>query len=82
MNKMPKDTRFIMPRFYLLIGLYFITKKINKESSKVQGMGYSAAQQQMAMGQFTELIDKVHKLQKGKTERKDFPFGTIKITRL
>ncbi|MES2615294.1 MAG: hypothetical protein V4591_07765, partial [Bdellovibrionota bacterium] len=81
MNKMPKDNHFVIPRLYMLIFIKFISKRMGKEMGKAPA-GVSQSQQQMAMGQFTSIIDGVVKLQPGKTERKDFPFGVLKVTRL
>ena len=81
MNRMPQDNHFVIPRLYMLIFIKFINKKMNKEMGKVPA-GISQGQQQMAMGQFTSLIDGVVKLEPGKTEKKDFPFGVLKVTRL
>lgn len=81
MNKMPNDNHFIIPRLYMLIFIKFISKRMGKEMGKVP-KGVSQNQQQMAMGQFTSLIDSVVKLQPGKTEKRDFPFGVLKVTRL
>lgn len=81
MNKMPGDKHFVIPRFYMLIFIKFISKRMGKEMGKVP-KGMSASQQQMAVGQFTSIIDSVVKLPPGKTEKKDFPFGVLKVTRL
>jgi hypothetical protein len=81
MNRMPQDNHFVIPRMYMLVFVKFMTSKMNKEMGK--GMGnVSQGQQQMAMGQFQSLIDSVVNLQKGRTEKKDFPFGVLKVTRL
>ena len=81
MNKMPKDTHFVIPRFYMLIAIKFISKRMGKEMGKVPA-GVSQNQQQLAVGQFTSLIDGIVKLPQGKTEKKDFPFGVLRVTRL
>jgi hypothetical protein len=83
MNKIPKSVHFIVPRFYLTIFIYFIRKKIAKEMGGSQkSIKMTAAQQNMAMGQFSEIIDGIEKLKSGQIERRNFPFGTIKVTRL
>jgi hypothetical protein len=82
MNKMPKDNHFVVPRFYLLIFIKFLSKRMGKEMGGKKPAGVSQNQQQMAMGQFTAIIDSVVKLAPGKTEKKDFPFGVLKVTRL
>jgi hypothetical protein len=56
-------------------------KGLPKQAAGMGG-GFSKAQQDMAMGQFTGLIDNVLKLQAGQTEKKDFPFGVLKVKRL
>lgn len=81
MNKMPTDNHFIIPRIYMLIFIKFITKRMGKEMGNTP-TGISQSQQQMAFGQFNSLIDSVVKLPPGKTEKKDFPFGVLKVTRL
>lgn len=81
MNKIPQDKHFLIPRFYMLILIKFISKKMNKEKNKM-APGISQSQQDMAYGQFTAIIDSVQKLSKGRMEKKDFPFGVLKITRL
>jgi len=81
MNKMPKDNHFVIPRLYMLIFIKFISKRMGKEMGKAP-VGVSQNQQQMAMGQFSSIIDSVVKLPPGKTEKKDFPFGVLKVTRL
>jgi hypothetical protein len=81
MNKMPADKHFLIPRFYMLIFIKFISKRMGKDANKVPA-GFSQNQQQMAVNQFSSIIDSVVKLPQGKTEKKDFPFGMIKITRL
>ncbi len=82
MNKMPKDNHFVIPRFYMLIFIKFISKRMGKEANKGPAGGISQNQQQMAMGQFTSLIDGIVNLPQGKVEKKDFPFGVLKVTRL
>lgn len=83
MNKMPKDAHFIIPRVYLNVFIYFIRKKIAKEMGVPQKtMKISSAQQDMAMGQFSEIINSIVGLKQGQTERKNFPFGILKVTRL
>lgn len=81
MNKMPKDNHFVIPRLYMLIFIKFISKRMGKEMGKTP-TGISQNQQQQALGQFTSIIDSVVKLPQGKTEKKDFPFGVLKVTRL
>ena len=81
MNKMPKDNHFVIPRFYMLIFIKFISKKMGKETGKNMP-GVSQNQQQQALGQMTSIIDSIVKLPPGKTEKKDFPFGVLKVTRL
>ncbi len=81
MSKMPKDTHFLIPRLYMLIAVKFINRKMSKDMKKLPA-GFSASQQQMAVGQFTTLIDNIVNLPKGRTEKKDFPFGVLRVTRL
>ncbi len=82
MNKMPKDAHFVIPKIYFNIFVYFIRKKMMGDSKKNQGMNITAAQQNMAMNQFSVIIDSFTKLQAGQTEFKNFPFGMLKVTRL
>ncbi len=82
MNKMPQNNHFVIPRFYMLIFVKLISKRMNKEMGGKLPQGVSASQQQMAMGQFTSIIDNIVKLESGRTEKKDFPFGVLKVTRL
>lgn len=83
MNKMPKDAHFVIPRIYLNVFIYFIRKKIAKEMGlPQQSLKISSAQQNMAMGQFSEIIDSIVNLKQGQTERRNFPFGILKVTRL
>lgn len=81
MNKMPKDNHFVIPRLYMLIFVKFMTRRMGKDAGKMPA-GVSQSQQQMAMGQFNSIIESITKLQPGKTEKKDFPFGVLKVTRL
>lgn len=82
MNKMPKDAHFVIPKLYFNIFIYFIRKKIMGEAGKMKGMNVSAAQQNLAMNQFSGIIDSFTKLNPGQTEYKNFPFGILKVTRL
>ena len=82
MNKMPKDAHFIIPKLYFSIFIYFIRKKMMGGPAKMQGMKMSAAQQNMAMAQFSSIIDSLTKLRPGQSENKNFPFGVLKVTRL
>lgn len=85
MNKIPKDAHFIIPRLFANIFIRLIMKRMNKEMGKGMPAGAAAIsknQQQMAMGQFASITESILKLEKGKTERKDFPFGVLKVTRL
>lgn len=85
MNKIPKDAHFIVPRIYLTLFIRIIMKRMGKEMGKgmPQGAaGVSKAQQQMALGQFSSITESILKLEKGRIEKKDFPFGVLKVTRL
>lgn len=81
MNKMPQSTHFIIPRFYMNIFLSIISKRMKKEASKLPA-GVSQAQQEMATGQMMGLVNGIAKLGPGQTEKKDFPFGMLRVTRL
>lgn len=83
MNKIPKDAHFVLPRVFANLFIRLIMKRMGKEMSKGLPAGQmSQNQQQMAMGQFASITQGILNLEKGKTERKDFPFGVLKVTRL
>lgn len=81
MNKMPQSTHFIIPRLYMNIFLSIISKRMKKDAAKTPA-GVSQAQQQMATGQMLGLMNGIAKLPSGGVEKKDFPFGMLRITRL
>lgn len=83
MNKMPKDSHFVIPRFYLSVFIYFIRKKLAKDMGLPQkSIPFNAAQKDMAMGQFSEIINNIIGLKQGQTERRNLPFGILKVKRL
>jgi len=82
MNKIPKDAHFLIPRFFANIFIRLIMKRMENEMSKGMPMNASKNQQQMALGQFTSITESILKLEPGRTEKKDFPFGVLKVSRL
>ena len=84
MTKMPSDNHFIIPRAYFRLAVFFIKKRMNQEFEKGKkvGMTMSSQQQNMAMGQFTTILKSLESLKAGQSERKDFPFGMLRVTRL
>ncbi|APJ04532.1 hypothetical protein [Silvanigrella aquatica] len=84
MNKMiestPKDTHFIIPRLYAIIGIRFMLRKMKKESANLP-KGFTPQQQNMGMDQMTSLAQNILKLDTGKSEKKDLNIGVLKITR-
>ena len=80
LNSTPKDTHFIVPRFYAIIAVKFMLRKMQKESKNMP-TNFSAQQQNMGMEQINMLAQNILNLSKGKSEKKDFNIGVLKITR-
>lgn len=80
-NSMPNDTHIIVPRIYARIAIYFIMKKIKKDSQKMS-KGFSVEQQNLGLAQFNQLAQNILKLEPGMTEKKDLNVGILKVTRL
>ncbi|KAB8027962.1 hypothetical protein [Fluviispira multicolorata] len=81
LNSTPKDTHFIIPRIYAKIAIYFMMRKMKKETQKMP-TGFTNQQKNMGMEQFTSLAQNILKLEPGNTEKKDLNIGILKVTRL
>lgn len=79
-NSTPKDSHFIIPRFYAVIAIKFMLRKMKKESKKVQ-KGFTNEQQNIGMDQFNKLAKNILLLDKGQSEKKDLNIGILKVTR-
>lgn len=80
LNSTPKDTHFIIPRLYAIIAVKIMLRKMKKEAKNMPA-GFSAQQQNMGMEQINLLAQNIIALDKGKSEKKDFNIGVLKITR-
>ncbi len=81
LNKIPKDTHFVIPHLYFSIAIRFIRYKMKSTPGQMP-KGVSLNQQQFAMGQFHEIIERMALMGPGMTEKKDFPFGVLRVSRL
>lgn len=86
LERMPKSTHFIIPRLLFTLALKFIRKRFTKDAQKTAPAalpkGFSKHQQQAAAHEMGQLMENLLTLPKGSTQGKDFPFGSLKVTRL
>ena len=79
-QKLPGDQHILVPRFASLMAVNFFSKNMRKNVDKVPVQ--MKGQQDMAFGMVDKITTNIKRLELGKTEKIDLPFGMLKITRL
>jgi hypothetical protein len=87
LERMPKSTHFMIPRLFFVVALRFVRKRFAKDAKKAAPAaalpkGYSKQQQQAASDEMGQLMENLLTLPQGTTRGRDFPFGSLKVTRL
>jgi hypothetical protein len=79
-QKLPGDQHIMIPRIASLWAINFFSKNMRKNMDKmpVQMRG----QEDQAFGMIDKITNNIKRLDSGKTEKIDLPFGSLKITRL
>jgi hypothetical protein len=82
-QKIPGDQHFILPRFAGLWAINYFIKSFRKNAGKMAvQMRASGGQEGEALAQFEKMAANIKRLESGRTENLNFPFGVLKITRL
>jgi hypothetical protein len=79
--RLPGDQHFIIPRFASLWAVNYFTGALRKNAAKMPQMG-GAGQQEQAFALIEKMALNIKRLDTGKTEKIDLPFGVLKVTRL
>jgi hypothetical protein len=79
-QRLPGDQHFILPRFASLWAVNYFTGALRKNTAKLpQNM---KGQEAMALDLVERMATNIKRLEAGRTEKIDLPFGMLKITRL
>ena len=79
-QKLPGDQHILVPRFASLMAVNFFSKNMRKNANKMPAQ--LKGQEDMAFGMIDKITTNIKRLESGKTEKIDLPFGMLKITRL
>jgi hypothetical protein len=79
-QKLPGDQHIMVPRFASIMAVNFFAKNMRKNVDKMPTQ--MKGQQDLAFGMVDKITANVKRLESGKTEKIDLPFGMLKITRL
>ena len=79
-QKLPGDQHILIPRVATMWALTYFTKAMRKNTAKMPQQ--FRGQEGQAMEMIERIAVNVKRLDAGKTEKVDLPFGVLKITRL
>lgn len=79
--RLPKDTRFIIPRFFALLAVKFLMKKARSDASKAN-IPQLKGKEKETIGKLEEMAASVTSLAPASSKTFNLPFGVLHISRL
>ncbi len=79
--RLPKDTHFVIPRFFALIAVRYLMKKTKADAAKAN-MPQLKGREKETIGKLEEMAKSVTTLEPAKTKTFNLPFGVLHISRL
>jgi len=80
-QKLPGDQHFILPRFAGVWAINYFIGAFRKNTAKMP-MAMKAGHEADALASIEKMVTNVKRLESGRTENINLPFGVLKVTRL
>jgi hypothetical protein len=81
LNRLPKDTHFLIPRPIALWAIRYLLKKTKKDASKANIPQFKGREKE-TFGKLEEMANGVVELEVAKSKTIHLPFGVLNISRL